>query len=520
MNINYLLTKIIGLTVVSTLSLATIKAAPIGTGQMLGQWAGALPVPGGSRQVFISVSAQADGTPTAVLRMDAGRLHNSPMRVVSTADSVVFYADKAGCRFAGQPVANGQRLRGQWQQPGFRAMLVLDRVAADKTAEASIALAPFKEAPAYKTEEVHVSSPSSPSPEIGLGGTLRLPTGTGPFPAVVLLPDVNTPESATGDYSLLNALADYLTRQGVAVLRLDDRGTGRSVGVSAATAGTQLVADAQSAMAYLRAKPGIDPLRVGLLGHGEGANVALLAGAQAPAPAFLVALGAAGVNGQELLARQTSLVNQPGEPDTAQIKWAATAAQAMAVARREAKQQLATGANPAQTQLRIAQEQLRLTTEARKRNDALYKRQYALLEIIRQTSDNAQAQAIVANMLKQIYPSLTSAAAQARAGQLTSPWYRSFLTFNPQAELAKVACPTLLLHGTADTQVQLAANLPALEKGLKANKRVNVQKLDGLNHEFQAPLSEQALAAGTTVRPTAATDALETVGEWVMQQVK
>jgi dienelactone hydrolase len=505
--------KTVGLAIVSALSLITSQAASIGTGQMLGQWAGALPVPGGSRQVSISVSALADGTPTAVLRMDAGRLHNSPMRVVSTADSVVFYADNAGCRFAGQPVAGGQRLRGQWQQPGFRAMLVLDRVAADKAPETG-------EAPAYKTEEVHVSSPSSPSPEIGLGGTLSLPTGTGPFPAVVLLPDVNTPEPATGNYSLLNALADYLTRQGVAVLRLDGRGTGRSVGVAAATAGTQLVADAQSAMAYLRAKPGIDPLRVGLLGHGHGANVALLAGAQAAAPAFLVALGAAGVNGQELLARQTSLVNQPGEPDTAQIKWAAQAAQAMAVARRDAKQQLATGANPAQTQLHIAQEQLRLTTEARKRNDALYKRQYALLEIIRQTTDNAQAQAIVANMLKQIYPALPSAAAQARARQLTSPWYRSFLTFNPQADLAKVACPTLLLHGTADTQVQLAANLPVLEKGLKANKRVNVQKLDGLNHEFQAPISEQALAAGTTVRSTVALDALETVGEWVMQQVK
>ncbi|GAB3859534.1 alpha/beta fold hydrolase [Hymenobacter terrigena] len=520
MNIRRLLLRVISLSVVSALSVTAGQAAPIGKDQMLGQWAGSLPVPGGSRQVVISVSALADGTPTAVLRMDAGRLHNSPMRVVSSADSVIFYADKAGCRFAGQPVASGQRLRGQWQQPGFRAMLVLDRVTADKTAEISEASAPSKEAPAYTTEEVHVSSPSSPSPEIGLGGTLRLPTGTGPFPAVVLLADVNTPEPATSDYGLLSALTDYLTRQGVAVLRLDDRGTGRSVGVSAATAGTQLVADAQSAMAYLRAKPGIDPLHVGLLGHGEGANVALLAGAQAPAPAFLVALGAAGVNGQELLARQTSLVNQPGEPDTTQIKWATQAAQVMALARREAKKQLAAGANPEQTQVRIAQEQLRLTTEARKRNDALYKRQYALLEIIRQTRDNAQAQAIVANMLKQIYPSLSPAAAQARAGQLTSPWYRAFLTFNPQAELAKVTCPTLLLHGTADTQVQLAANLPVLEKGLKANKRLNVQKLDGLNHEFQAPLSEQALAAGTTVRPTTATDALETVGEWVMQQVK
>lgn len=66
----------------------------------------------------------------------------------------------------------------------------------------------------------------------------------------------------------------------------------------------------------------------------------------------------------------------------------------------------------------------------------------------------------------------------------------------------------------------LAANLPALGRGLKASKRVLVQKLDALNHEFQAPLGEQALAAGTAVHPITATNALETVDEWVMQQVK
>ena len=96
----------------------------------------------------------------------------------------------------------------------------------------------------------------------------------------------------------------------------------------------------------LRARPGIDPLRVGLLGHGEGANVAVLAGAQAPAPAFLIALSTAGANGQELLARQTSLVNQPGELDTAQITWATQVARVMTAAQGEAKKQLATGATP------------------------------------------------------------------------------------------------------------------------------------------------------------------------------
>lgn len=381
----------------------------------------------------------------------------------------------------------------------------------------TLVLAPTEAA--YKTEEVRVSSASSPNAEIGLGGTLNIPLGTGPFPAVVLLSDAGTP-ALDGSYNLLNTLADYLTRQGIAVLRLDGRGTGRSAAIPGANAGNELVADAQSAMNFLRTRPGIDPVRVGLLGHGEGANVALLAAAQASAPAFLVALGAAGVPGQELLARQTSLVNQPGEPDTAQIAWVRKEAQAMALARREARKQLAGGANATQVQVRIAQEQLRLNTEAKKRSDALYKRQYALLEIIRQTPDNAQARAIVANMLKQIYPALSSAAAQTRAGQLTSPWYRSLLIFNPQAQLGKVTCPTLLLHGTADAQVPTAANLPLLEKGLKANKHVDIQKLDGVNHDFQTPSSEQALAAGTAQAPVASEDALSTIGEWMLRQVK
>ena len=493
----------------------TIAQAKIwDNGLLTGKWTGMLPVPGGNRQIFIVVSQQAGETPAAALTINASRLNNSPMRITSNADSVIFYADQAGCRFAGQPMAGGQRLRGQWQQPGFRTVLVLDRIPATAAFTASDAAA------AYRREEVRVPSPSSSNSEVGLGGTLSMPLGAGPFLAVVLLSDVGTPEGSSGAYSLLDELADYLTRQGLAVLRLDDRGRGRSAAVASASTGAELVADAQSALSFLRTRPGINPLHVGLLGHGEGANVALLAAAQAPAPAFLVALGAAGVNGQELLARQTALVNRPGEPDTAQLAWNRKVAQAMTVARREAKTQLAGGANAEQVQVRLGQEQLRLTTEAKKRNDALYKRQYALLEIIRQTPDNAQAQAIVANRLKQLYPTLSPGVAQTRAGQLTSPWYRSFLTFNPQAELGKVSCPALLLHGTADAQVPVATNLSALEKGLKGNKRVNIQKLDGLNHNFQTVTTELALAAGTGQRAAASTDALESISEWVLQQVK
>ena len=488
-------------------------AGTLDTAQLLGQWVGVLSVPGGSRQVTILVSQQADGTPTARLRIDAQRLDNILMRVHDGADSITFVADQSGCRFSALAVADGQRLRGTWQQPGFRTVLVLDRVAGPNAVPVPAAT--------FAIEEVRVSSPSSPNPEIGLGGVLRRPVGTGPFPAVLLLPDVVPANSAeSGSYRLLDNLADYLLGQGLAVLRLDDRGTGRSAALPAATTSAELAADAQSALNFLRSRPGIDPMRVGVVGHGEGANVALLAATQAPAPAFVVALAAAGVIGQELLARQTSLVNRPGEPDTVQWAWQTYCAQRMALARRDAKQQLAAGANPEQVQVRVVQEQLRLTTEARKRNEILYKRQFALLEIIRQTADNAQAQAIVANMFRQIYPGLAPATAQVRANQLTSVWYRSLLAFNPQAELGKVTCPTLLLHGTADDQVPVATNSAALEKGFKGKKQASFQRLDAVTHDFRTALGERALLAGITSPTATSADALDAVGEWVTKHVK
>jgi hypothetical protein len=83
-----------------------------------------------------------------------------------------------------------------------------------------------------------------------------------------------------------------------------------------------------------------------------------------------------------------------------------------------------------------------------------------------------------------------------------------------------VSCPALLLSGSADAQVPTAINLPLLEKGLKANKRVSIQKLEGVDHNFQARASEQALAAGTVPLATTSADVLDTISEWVGQYAK
>jgi fermentation-respiration switch protein FrsA (DUF1100 family) len=141
------------------------------------------------------------------------------------------------------------------------------------------------------------------------------------------------------------------------------------------------------------------------------------------------------------------------------------------------------------------------------------------LEIIRQTTDNAQAQAIVANMLKQNNAAIDNATAQSSAAEMTSPRYRYFLAFNPVEKLSAVSCPVLLLNGTADLTINADANLNALKNGLGKNKAVTVKKLQGVNHLFQPDQAKWPVINGQP-QPNFSPEAQETIREWIVEQTK
>ena len=328
---------------------------------------------------------------------------------------------------------------------------------------------------------------------VRLAGKLRLPQGPGLFPAAVLL----TERSATGqvqptETQLLNSIADFLVREGVAVLRLDERGRGNSQGSVATTTWADRAADAIAALNYLRTRPQLDVARLGLIGHGEGANVALLAGAQPLAPKFVVALAAAGLPGRELLATQTVMYGRVLSHDTLDVQRQRQYRQALAAAAKEAVRLRATGSNAAQVQTYLDQQHMRQKAAMRRDADNLAKQQRAMLEIVRQTPDNAQAQAILANMLRQQYPTISPEDVQSSVQLLTTPAYRSFLAFDPQSTLAQVQCPVLLLQGENDAQVNATVNLQLLKKGLRGNGRVAELRYPGLDHDLQAAPNDQA----------------------------
>lgn len=435
-------------------------ASPTAEPPLEGFWKGPLQLPGGELEVIFRLVKLSSGEYFATLDVPKQRVSRLSVTVTTRADTVVLASAEANCLFTGRLAAGGNQLQGTWQQPGFKAPLGLTRTALPTAATASKSFL----TPPYRETEVGFPNAAA---GLQLAGTLTVPAGPGPFPAVVLLSDVGAQDrnGTVNEFAPLGRLADFLTRRGIAVLRFDDRGTGQSTGAAEATV-AELVTDAQAALAFLRTRPEIIPGRLGLVGHGEGGNVALLAAAQPQPPAFVVGLAPNGLPGYNIAMQQQEATLRSLQTSSAQ---------------------LAIG----------------------------LRRQQMILDAIRQTATRSQARSIVVNILKKDNPVLSEEAAQARASELTTAPYRYFLTFDPAEALPKVTCPVLLLYGTADAVVSPEANLQGILKGLKTNTAVTADRLPGVNHLFQPDRDQWPIVAG---QPQAnfSPAAQEAVRGWIM----
>lgn len=441
-------------------------ATPPNPTPLNGQWRGPLKMLGGEITIAITIVPLSNGTYYAALDAPQQRISRMPVEVELKDDDLTLRIEQAGSSFVGKVLDDGATLKGTWKQPGVTTPMVLQRAAAS----AQVATK-FKAAPPYRQTDVTFTNPVTKS---RLAGTLTTPAGEGPFAGVVLLSD-SGPQSRDVEvpgYRMFGQLADYLTRHGIAVLRFDDRGVGKSGGTYANATTADLMTDAQAALAYLRTRPLVAAGRVGLMGHGEGANVALLAAAAAGrAPSFVVSLAGYGQPGYDVLLRQQGEIMRLIGADPAQVK--------------------------------AAQD--------------VYQR---TVGIIRQTPDNAVARTKVAALLTGANTGLDASMARARAVQLTSPWSRYFFDFDPQAKLDKVQCSVLLLNGTSDLQVSAKRNMTPLHKALhKAKRTVTSYKLAGVNHLFQPAPAQWPMVNGAQ-QAVFSPEALKLINTWVTTETQ
>ena len=380
------------------------------------------------------------------------------------------------------PTPDMKVLEGTFTQGTFRGPIRFELADA---ANAGVARRPQDPAPnaPYSSIEVRIPHPAGHT----LAGTLTIPTEKRlargeKFPAAVLVTGSgpqNRDEELMG-HRPFAVIADSLARVGIAVLRCDDRGVGASTGDFAAATIVDFASDADIASTWLKARAEIDADRVGMVGHSEGAMIAPIVAAwqnagDAPAHplAFTVLLAPPAESGLETLVRQTARMYEVAQLDPAKIA-AASAAQRAALSAARAD---------AATLAPLV--------------EALVRAQLALQPA------GAATDAQVAQ--------ITAAA----TAQLTAPWMRAFIEYDPRGALARGEVPTLAMWGSKDVQVVAEANRSILEAIARESAAPLVARTyDGLNHLFQSAttgMPDEYAAIDTTFDP----NALAEMTEWI-----
>lgn len=332
-----------------------------------------------------------------------------------------------------------------------------------------------KDTPSYRIEEVKFPNQQA---QIELAGTLTLPTDTDNAPVVILITGSgpqNRDEEIFGHKPFL-VIADHLTRQGIAVLRYDDRGVNESTGDFAEATTADLATDVVSAVDFLKKRDDINTNKIGLIGHSEGGIIApIVAADKRNNIAFLVSLAGTGVSGIETNRLQILHAAQGRVPDM------------------EAYDKFI------RSVLKIASKEGELT-EVRKELADFYQSSDFFNAAIPEEADK---EAILSSLVK----------------ERTSAWQRYFYHYNPADMFERVSCPILSLNGSLDTQVFAQVNQEGIRKALEKgqHKDYSIIELEGLNHLFQKANTGE-MSEYNKIETTIEPEVLNLLSQWIAEK--
>jgi len=301
----------------------------------------------------------------------------------------------------------------------------------------------------YSQRDVHYINPSDRST---IAGTLTFPKGEGPFPAALLITGSGAQdrdETIFGHKPFL-LIADALTREGFAVLRVDDRGVGKSTGDMKSATVFNFATDVNTGLDFLSKQPEIDPKRLGLIGHSEGGLVAAIVGAKRKGLAFIISLAGVGIPMDTMVIQQVRTVTRNEKSLTPEAAALVVKAQQDAIA-------------------------------AVKRNantDEVKTILHTLYQTLRRKKLESKA-------LRVLSEKELEAKATMEAGILLSPGLSTAFKTIPARYWKDVRCPILALNGSKDFQVTPKENLEAIKTATSKNRDVTTTELPGLNHLFQ-----------------------------------
>jgi pimeloyl-ACP methyl ester carboxylesterase len=438
-----------------------------------GQWNGELNIQGTQLRLILHITSSSDGYTSTLDSPDQGA-KGIPVTSTTFTDQILkFQVANLGIQYTGELKNN--IITGTFKQRAGSFPMNLSREIIEKkvVVRAQEPASPYP----YYSEEVKFENKNE---KIVLAGTLTLPKKEGNFPAVILITGSgpqNRNEELMGHKPFL-VLSDYLTRNGIAVLRYDDRGTAESQGSFKTATTVDFASDVESAFTYLQTRKEINSKKIGLIGHSEGGVIAPIVAAKIKDVSFVVLLAGTGISGDQLLLLQGELIGKS---------------------------------------YGFSDEKLQSTKSTNK----------GAYDIVKNSTSPEMLKTELTAYLKQNIPSERPAGIsdedfiKTQITFLTTPWMQYFIKYDPSIILQKVKCPVLALNGSNDLQVPAKINLDAIKKGLEkgGNMKVTVMEIPKLNHLFQE--SETGSPAEyDKIEQTFSPLALKEILNWISAQIK
>lgn len=440
-----------------------------------GVWVGTIEANGVKLRQVLNVRTVEQGT-FALYSSPDQLVNGLPVTDLARDGQTVTLATIRGlAKFSGTLSEDGTQLAGTWTAPNQPdATMTFTRATEEAIAARQNPARPQTphEPFPYKVEEVAFDNPAFP--DVHLAGTLTLPEGDRPFPAAIMITGSGGQDrdETMLEHKPFAVIADHLTRNGIAVLRFDDRGVGKSTGDYGAATSADLATDANAAFAYLATRPEIRGQAIGFIGHSEGGMIGPIAMATNPDAAYFVSLAGPGTGLVQLMLSQRRLLTT----------------------------------------------QMGMTQEAIDKQEPVMR---ALFEAVA-AADTAEAgyQAAMAVMTPEAR-ALLGMPPEMDAGvvvrQVSGPWYQYFLKYDPVPNWSRIKVPVLALGGSLDLQVPAKDNLPAIREALRNNPDATVVELPGLNHLFQTATTG-GVGEYRDIEETIAPAALDLMTEWIRKR--
>jgi Dienelactone hydrolase and related enzymes len=459
---------------------ALLLSCPVWAQDVTGKWLGTLEVVGNKLRLVFNIKQEADKLSATMDSPDQGVKDIGCGDVVVKNDSLYIAVPMMQGGFKGK-IADTKTIQGVLNQGPMAMPVVLA-----KQEEGSGLKRPQTPKPPYNymSEDVVYTNADK---SIQYGATITIPKGEGPFPALLLIngSGQQNRNSEIFEHQLFAVVADYLTNKGYMVLRVDDRGIGKTTGSLVGVTTEDFVKDAKVSLEYLRSRKEADKKKIGLYGHSEGGLIAEIIAAQDKQLDFVLLVAAPGMPVAEMMMEQNdAYLKSLGVP----------------VATREAYINL-----------------YRRTIAAVPGDD------YRLplrMEAAVMDWKSAMPQQTVADVLAMANATSVEQLVSSSLQNFSTPWTKQFFKYDPGTYLERIEAKVLAINGAEDIQVIAASNLAAIDAKLDKKAKVHsVKSLNGLNHLLQT-CKVCTVAEYKELEETMSPIALKTVGDWLDKEVK